>query len=481
MASAEPGRIFACVLWLLFFSLPFSSSVEPSSELSLVAAESARLQLSHGMPVKNSPGSKPGTLVLCERVHIRGLSRLKYLGKFANTAKLKISATNSSIRIPAIEVCLHRNTSLGIGMCPHSQWEKVAKDSWSGSMSPFEDKLLDIRTAGSSLESFEVSIEEEFFRYRLIFLILGIIIMSLASLLSKSLVFYYSSGMAIGVVLVILIVLFQGMKLLPTGRKNSLAIFVYSSFVGLGSFLLRYIPGLLRSVLTEIGVSEDMYNPLAIFLLAFVFLAGAWLGFWAVRKLVLTEDGSIDIMTSQFVYWSIQIVGALMTFQSSADHLLAAEATVFGFLASVILKKIFRWRFLRRVYRYLSFLFWSLVMAFHYYDLPSFPSSISTMKLSKSPRKNSRRLEIPDSPPSPPSPLSDSGLFASTFHTTPERRKFSKEEWEMFTAETTKQALQELASSPDFHRWCSSNVERISVAPRSTRKVADQPRHWWLL
>ncbi|CAB4284078.1 unnamed protein product [Prunus armeniaca] len=453
MASAEPGRIFACVLWLLFFSLPFSSSVEPSSELSLVAAESARLQLSHGMPVKNSPGSKPGTLVLCERVHIRGLSRLKYLGKFANTAKLKISATNSSIRIPAIEVCLHRNTSLGIGMCPHSQWEKVAKDSWSGSMSPFEDKLLDIRTAGSSLESFEVSIEEEFFRYRLIFLILGIIIMSLASLLSKSLVFYYSSGMAIGVVLVILIVLFQGMKLLPTGRKNSLAIFVYSSFVGLGSFLLRYIPGLLRSVLTEIGVSEDMYNPLAIFLLAFVFLAGAWLGFWAVRKLVLTEDGSIDIMTSQFVYWSIQIVGALMTFQSSADHLLAAEATVFGFLASVILKKIFRWRFLRRVYR----------------------------KLSKSPRKNSRRLEIPDSPPSPPSPLSDSGLFASTFHTTPERRKFSKEEWEMFTAETTKQALQELASSPDFHRWCSSNVERISVAPRSTRKVADQPRHWWLL
>lgn len=102
----------------------------------------------------------------------------------------------------------------------------------------------------------------------------------------------------------------------------------------------------------------------------------------------------------------------------------------------------------------------------------------SCRKLSKSPRKNSRRLEIPDSPPSP---LSDSGLFASTFHTTPERRKFSKEEWEMFTAETTNNALQELASSPDFHRWCSSNVERISVAPWSTRKVADQPRRWWLL
>lgn len=33
--------------------------------------------------------------------------------------------------------------------------------------------------------------------------------------------------------------------------------------VGLGSFLLRYIPGLLRSILTEIGVSEDMYNPVS--------------------------------------------------------------------------------------------------------------------------------------------------------------------------------------------------------------------------
>lgn len=45
-------------------------------------------------------------------------------------------------------------------MCPQSQWEKVAKGSWAQSMSPFDHKLLDIRTSGLSLESFEVSIEE---------------------------------------------------------------------------------------------------------------------------------------------------------------------------------------------------------------------------------------------------------------------------------------------------------------------------------
>lgn len=45
-------------------------------------------------------------------------------------------------------------------MCPQGQWEKVAKGSWVRSMSPFDNRILDIRTAGSSLENFVVSIEE---------------------------------------------------------------------------------------------------------------------------------------------------------------------------------------------------------------------------------------------------------------------------------------------------------------------------------
>lgn len=45
-------------------------------------------------------------------------------------------------------------------MCPQIQWEKAGKGSWFRSMSPFDHKLLDIRVAGSSLETFEMSIEE---------------------------------------------------------------------------------------------------------------------------------------------------------------------------------------------------------------------------------------------------------------------------------------------------------------------------------
>lgn len=54
---------------------------------------------------------------------------------------------------------------------------------------------------------------------------------------------------------------------------------------------------------------------LTIFLLAFVTLAGAWMGFWAVRKLVLTEEGSVDISTSIFVAWSIRILAVIMILQ----------------------------------------------------------------------------------------------------------------------------------------------------------------------
>ncbi|GKU98809.1 hypothetical protein SLEP1_g11754 [Rubroshorea leprosula] len=136
------------------------------------------------------------------------------------------------------------------------------------------------------------------------------------------------------------------MKLLPTGRRSSLAIFIYSSMVGLGSFFLRYLPGLFQSVLAEIGVSEDMIDPLAYFLLVFIILSGAWLGFWAVRKLVLTEDGSIDLSTSNFVAWSIWIVAVIMILQSSSDPLLSLEVLVSGIVVSKVLRKL---RFLRHL------------------------------------------------------------------------------------------------------------------------------------
>ncbi|KAF5451242.1 hypothetical protein F2P56_026362 [Juglans regia] len=488
MAFPKPLRIFARILFLLFLAISDRAS---ATESSLVVGQSTRLQLSSGLPMKNSPGLKPDTSAIVERVHIHGLSRLKNLRKFAHLVKVNVSQKDPSIRLENVEVCFHRNMSIGIGMCPQSQWEKVTKGSWVRSMSPFDNRLLDIRTTGSSIEKFEVSIEEELFSYRITCLILGIVLMSLSSSLSNSLIFYYGSAISIGVILVILIILFQGMKLLPTGRKSSLAIFIYSSAVGLGSFLLRYLPGLCRSILMEIGINEDMYYPLTIFLLAFVVLTGAWMGFWVVRKLVLTEDGSIDISTSHFVAWSIRILAAIMILQSSVDPLLAAEALIAGIMVSSLSRRICRLRFLRRLYK----------------------------NMVKSPRTKRKRTRVPDYSPfgdsdnedlynvrgddgsklfrpqtknftlapcnsadrgfsrTLPRQLSDSELlYPSTFHTTPGRKKFSKAEWEMFTRDSTENALEELVSSPDFSKWLVDNAERITVNPNKGRAV--QHRKW---
>ncbi|KAL8536134.1 hypothetical protein ACS0TY_011678 [Phlomoides rotata] len=69
---------------------------------------------------------------------------------------------------------------------------------------------------------------------------------------------------------------------------------------------------------------------LFILLLVALLIFGSWLGFWFVRKLLLTDDGSIDSGASHFVSWSIRIVASVLILQSSIDPLLAAEALVGG-------------------------------------------------------------------------------------------------------------------------------------------------------
>ncbi|WJX60625.1 hypothetical protein P8452_45811 [Trifolium repens] len=469
------------ILRLIF--LWVSASLVLANERSLFIVQNTTLQLSRGLPVGNSPGSKPGATVVVERVHIHGLSRFKNLGKFAHSVKVKVLPANSNVRLPNIEICFHRNASLAMGMCSQGQWEKVVKGSWVRSMSPFDHKLLDLRTLGSTLENFEVSAEEEFFAYRIVLLILGITLMSSASFLSQSLAFYYSSAMAIGIILVILIILYQGMKLLPTGRRSSLAIFLYSSAIGLGTFLLRYIPGLVRSILTELGIDEDMYNPLAIFLLTFVAIAGAWLGFWVVKKLVLTEEGSVDISTAQFVAWAIRILAAIMILQSSMDPLLGTSALLCGSLFPS-LKRILRLRFVRRLRRHL-FKSPKKNRRSQVYNSSPFDDEddedidyIEDSTLYQPQQKSSPMTTCKSSERgfnrSLPKMLTED-LYPSIIHTTPERRKYSPAEWNAFTKKSTEKALEELVASPDFGKWLSSNADRISVTPNSE---TDRRRRW---
>jgi hypothetical protein len=67
--------------------------------------------------------------------------------------------------------------------------------------------------------------------------------------------------MTLGVLFVVLVLLYQGMKLLPTGRKSTMYLVLYGSMVGLGTVVLNYIGGFLATALQELGFGENMFNP----------------------------------------------------------------------------------------------------------------------------------------------------------------------------------------------------------------------------
>ena len=81
-----------------------------------------------------------------------------------------------------------------------------------------------------------------------------------------------------------------------------------------------------------------------------------------------------------------------------------------------------------------------------------------------------------------PRQLTDSEAFYSTFHTTPYRRKISKDEWDKFTRDSTKKALENLVSSPDFNIWAAAHADRLTLAPNKevTRPNYLQRLFHWL-
>ncbi|GFP93882.1 hypothetical protein PHJA_001532500 [Phtheirospermum japonicum] len=462
MATATPS---ALILWLLFVSPLMLVSISATSNFSLVVSGPTVLQLTPSLIVENSPGLKPGAKVKCERVVVHGLPRVKHLSKFANSLKVKVTRLNSSGRPPNIEVCFHRNVSLGLGMCPQDQWERLTKEVWIKPMSPFDHKILDIRTGTSyseSLEdnipSFRNSVDESSFLAQQV----------LSFLLQRC---YGCRNLSCDI---------NGPFPGDEASSNRSKEFTCNIFilVGLGSFFLRYAPRLFRALLVEIGLSEDMYDPLSKFLLVFLVIIGAWLGFWVVRKLVLTEDGTIDIGVSHFITWSIRIVASVMILQSSVDPLLAVGALL-G--ASVVSSVSAHPKAVRRIYKKLCRLIKINLRE------PLDPYAFSPVTISSVPRPYTRAPYTPvrgSTSRSPNNRLSDSEPFYSTFHDTPDRRKFTKDQWESFTRESTRKALEGLVSSPDFSRWAVTHADRITLAPKKecsegNLKFANSPTILW--
>ncbi|XP_028060833.1 uncharacterized protein LOC114264419 isoform X5 [Camellia sinensis] len=212
-----------------------------------------------------------------------------------------------------------------------------------------------------------------------------------------------------------------------------------------------------------------LHSTVSIFVLLGIVVAGAALGYWMVRKFVIAEDGSVDVGVAQFVKWAMRVIAATFIFLSTLDTPLAMGALA-SCLSICFLITSFKWNgpdstisFGNSIYsangnpwrgrgrtnvrqNCAEFLSRSGMVASRgtLWNSPRRPSGWSD-----SPVKVCFWLLQYD--------ISDnwegdekSARLLSTFHRTPNRKKFSKKEWENFTQESTRHAVAELASFPKF-------------------------------
>ncbi|XP_015900290.2 uncharacterized protein LOC107433519 [Ziziphus jujuba] len=415
----------------------------------------------------SSRGSKD--VLSCERVQVSGISRLE-LGSFASSLRVTLLP---SVVIPErlhskIQVCFHRNDSLGFCECEKDEWRSLQKGLWSSVMSPYDTKYADVKFIGDVSGPVTLTVEEDFQRWRLVCLALGFTLLLFAPVFSSWVPFYYSSSMAVGVLLVIIIVLFQGMKLLPTGRKSVFYLTIYGSLLGAGSFLLHHFSVLVNSILVNFGLSEEMHNPVSIFLLVVIILAGAALGYWIVRKFVISKDGSVDAGVAQFVKWAMRMIGTTSILQSTLDTPLAIGALVSCWVLCKLITSLKS--------------YWTMHPSDGQNGSPGMQQGGQTLKkhpraefLSRSsPQEklwNSQRSPStwPYSPVkgviSPSSQRQNEKEYYSTYHKMQNRKKFTKKEWDEFTQQSTRQALAEWAASPEFTDWVIEHADRIQLVP----------------
>ncbi|KAI7990204.1 hypothetical protein LOK49_LG12G02136 [Camellia lanceoleosa] len=90
--------------------------------------------------------------------------------------------------------------------------------------------------------------------------------------------------------------------------------------MAVGVFLVIII--LLFRTAAEIGLGDEIitnweekcFLPYSMWIGGIV-VAGAALGYWIVRKFVISDDGSVDVGAAQFVKWAMRIIAATFIFQ----------------------------------------------------------------------------------------------------------------------------------------------------------------------
>lgn len=144
------------------------------------------------------------------------------------------------------EAVLCRNASMDLCQCETGEWQGFQDGMWTAVNSPYGNKYVDVKLADKKPARFTLSIQQgqdcswnqflflfsnklrasiailslnhlsfvpyiyaEFQKWRLACLGIGFVLLFLSPIVSKWAPFYYSSSMALGILLVVLIVIFQ--------------------------------------------------------------------------------------------------------------------------------------------------------------------------------------------------------------------------------------------------------------------------------
>nr|GEV39297.1 transmembrane protein 194 [Tanacetum cinerariifolium] len=372
-----------------------------------------------------------GVSEFCGRVPVSGVSRLK-LQHYASVYNVTLVP---SVLMPKkwhskIQVCFHGNSSLGLCQCEKDDWRSLQDGFWSSFMSPYERKYVDVKFGDKVTGSVTVGLDEVQQRWRYILLAVGVVSLFLAPFVSEWVPFYYTSSMAIGVLAVVLILLFQA--------------FV---FAVLG-----------------------------------IILFGAAFGYWLVRKYIISDDGEVDVGVAQFVKWSMFIVAVTCIFQSTNDNSLAMVAIGF-FVALYHMIAMMKWLYHQARLYFGRRNLWAKskqTTPKHRpkHRHPEFLSPSKKISPSRSPYSGPLKSFGWSKTPVKSEPNSGSTGnqhdFYSTFHKTPNRKKFTEEEWEEFTEDSTRQAVAQLASSPEFTYWVIRSADRIKLLPEDSSDDLDE-------
>ncbi|CAI7776784.1 unnamed protein product [Closterium sp. NIES-53] len=282
-------------------------------------------------------------------------------------------------------------------------------------------------------------------------------------------------------------------------------------FIGV---IITYVTGAVKTVMEPLGLGDDVISPVVVFVLVLVVLIGAALGFWVVRKFILSPTGELDPPTVSFVKWGLRIIAATLLIMSSADAIIASSLLLLSLSTTLLLHLLSP--------RALALLsptstpsatpatsFLARACAHKSEQASEQEGEVGRMGGAFSPPQQygtppqgpmggvgggqgyvtpSRGVDgspytrmgtpfqgPPGTPrtPHPSSPLARA-VCPSSFHRTPHRRHLTPAQAAAISHECTQAALQELAYSPGFGQWVLHNFDRIAITPRILREERDE-------